>query len=222
MRKREFAVIGLGRFGSSVAQTLFASGNTVLGIDKAESRVQALAEHCTHVVQADATDEDVLKSLGLSNFDVVIVSVGTDLEASIMITLMLKELGVPEVVAKASSHLHGKVLERVGASRVIFPERDMGIRLARSLLDRNLVDYIELTPDVSIIELTAGGKVVGRDLRTLNLRAKYGVTILAIRRGSRVMISPPATENIREGDVLIAIGTNKDLERVEEMVVEQD
>lgn len=221
MKKREFAVIGLGRFGSSVAKTLFAAGYTVLGIDKMESRVQAVANYCTHVVQADATDEEVLRSLGLSNFDVAVVSVGNHLEASIMVTLMLKDIGVPEIVSKASSHLHGKVLERVGATRVVFPERDMGIRLARSLVTENLVDFIELTPDVSIIELAADGKFVNADLRSLNLRARYGVTILAIRRGEQVLVSPDATEKIRKGDILVAIGTNKNLERVEKLATEE-
>ena len=215
MPQREFALIGLGRFGSSVARTLYEAGCSVLGVDRNPARVQAMADHATHVVEADATDEEVLRSLGLRNFDVVVVSVGTQLEASVLITLMLKEMGCSHVVAKASSELHGKVLQRTGADRVVFPERDMGVRVARSLITENVVDLIELTPDVSIVEFAAGGQLVGRSLRELHLRARYGVTVLAVRRGSRVMVPPPAEEKIRAGDVLVAVGANRDLERVE-------
>lgn len=218
MRRREFAVIGLGRFGSSVARTLHEAGYQVLAVDKSEQKVQAMVDHCSHVVQADATNEDVLNSLGLRNFDVAVVAIGNDWEASIMVTVMLKDMGVPEIVTKATSHMHGRILRRVGATRVVFPEMDMGVRLARSLAAQNLMDYIELTPDVSIMELEADGKIVGQDLRTLNLRAKYGVTILAIRRGNQVMVSIPPTEKIRAGDILVAIGENKDLEKLENLL----
>jgi len=212
---REFALIGLGRFGSSVARTLFEAGHSVLGIDRNPARVQAMADHATHVVEADATDEDVLRSLGLRNFDVVVVSVGTHLEASVLITVMLKEMGCPYVVAKASSDIHGRVLQKVGADRVVFPERDMGIRLARSLSNDNVVDLIELTPEVSIIELEAGGQLLGRSLRDLDLRARYGVTVLAVRRGSQVVVPPAADEKFRPGDVLVLVGGNSGLERVQ-------
>ena len=220
MKRKEFAVIGLGRFGGSVARTLYGAGQSVLGIDKSEAKVQALSNHCTHVVQADATDEEVLRSLGLRNFDVVVVSIGNELEASVLVTVMLKEMGVKQIVAKASSEAHGKVLQRIGCDRVVFPEREMGVRLARSLVTENLVDFIDLTPEVSIVEFAAGGKLIGEDLRSLGLRARYGVTILAIRRESRVIVPPPATEKIRPGDVLVAIGTHKDLDRVEELAAE--
>lgn len=220
MRQREFAVIGLGRFGSSVVRTLHQAGHNVLGLDRDGARVQALVDSATHVLEADATDEEVLRSLGIRNFDVVVVSIGHDLESSILITLMVKELGVPEVVAKASSEAHGKVLQRVGADRVVFPERDMGARVARALITENVLDLIELTPNISIVEFTAGGKLVGRNLRELDLRAKYGVTILALRRGTQVIVSPRVDMPFRAGDILVAVGTNDDLERVEELAAD--
>ncbi len=212
---REFAVIGLGRFGASVARTLHELGHHVLGVDVDESKVQALTQHLTHVVQADCTDENTVRSLGLRNFDTVVVAIGQDLEASVLVTLMLKEIGVKTVVAKAATEAHGKVLERIGADRVIFPEKDMGAKVARFLAETNILDYIELTPEVSIVEFTPGDAFVGKTLREVDFRAKFGVTVLAIRNGDSVRISPPADQPLRHGDILVAIGENKDIERLQ-------
>ncbi|MBX6378055.1 MAG: TrkA family potassium uptake protein [Clostridia bacterium] len=212
---KEYAVIGLGRFGSAVARTLVGLGHSVLGIDEDAHKVQTLSEEITHVVQADATDEHTLRSLGLRNFDTVVVGIGHDMEASILVTLLLKEMGVRFVVAKASSETHGKVLARVGADRVVFPEKDMGVKVARGLVETNVLDYIEVTPEVSIVELTVNERLSGKTLRELDLRARFGVTVLAVKHGKGdIRISPPADEPLRTGDVLIAIGENEAIERL--------
>ncbi len=210
----DFAVIGLGRFGSSVATTLVELGHQVLGVDRDGDKVQDLAQTVTHVVQADATDEDVLRSLGLRNFPTVVVAIGQDLEASVLVTMLLKEMGVARVVAKAASVTHGKLLARIGADRVVFPERDMGVKVARSLAEHDILDYIEVTPDVSVAEVVAGEKLWGKNLRQLDLRARFRVTVLALRRGDGVLISPHPDEPIRRGDILVVIGENDNLEKL--------
>lgn len=152
---KQFAVIGCGRFGSSVAKTLYKLGNDVLAIDRDGEIIQDISDSVTHAAEADVMDENVLKDLGIRNFDVVIVSIGSDLEASIMATLVAKELGVKTVVAKAQNELHAKVLYKIGADKVIFPERDMGVRVAHNLVSTNILDFIELSPDYSIVEINA-------------------------------------------------------------------
>ncbi len=210
---REFAIIGLGRFGSHVATTLYAMGYSILGIDSNEDKVQKNRDNCTHVVQADATDEETLRSLGISNFDVAVVSIGDDLEASVLVALLLKELGVAEVIAKASSEVHGKVLKRIGADRVVFPEKDMGIRLANHLAIDNIVDYLEITPNVSIVEVSVSPEMTGKTLRELDLRAKHGINVLAIRQGQEVNVSPDAERPLASEDILIALGSNENVRR---------
>ncbi len=211
---KQFAVIGLGRFGSSVATTLARMGYDVLAVDTNEQKVEQIVNQVTHAVQADALDDDSLKALGMRNFDVVIVAIGHDMQASILTTVMLKEMGVKTVVSKANTELHGRVLARVGADKVVFPERDMGVRVARSLVSKNLLDHIDLSPVFSIMELVAPADFVGKSLLESGVRGKYGVTILAIRRGHDVLISPGAREVIREGDVLVAIGRNDRLQQL--------
>ncbi|HEY8497919.1 MAG TPA: TrkA family potassium uptake protein [Limnochordales bacterium] len=213
-RQRQFAVIGLGAFGSSVAATLYQLGQEVLAADASEQRVQEIAPLVTHAVQVDATDEQALKALGIRNFDVAVVAIG-DIEASILATSLIKGLGVPYVVARAVSELHGRVLERVGADRVVRPERDMGIRVAHTLLSGNLIEYVELTPGYSIVEVMAKEPFVGRSLRDLDLRAKYGINILAIRRGAKVLAVPGADTVIEPGDILLAMGEDERLEELE-------
>ncbi len=212
---KQFAVIGLGRFGRSVALTLAEMGCEVLGVDLREDVVTDLGDSLTHVVQGDATDEDVLKSLGLRNFDVVVVGIGQDIQASILVTLMVKELGVRYVVAKAQTEAHGKVLSRVGADRVVFPERDMGARVAHNLVSNNVLDQIELSPDHTIVEIVAGDKFSCKTLRQLDLRARYGVNVMAVRKGDRVIVSPKADESIDPEDILVVIGRDDSIRRME-------
>lgn len=212
---KQFAVIGLGRFGSSVAKTLHTAGYQVLGIDEEEERVRTNLDNCTRAVEADATDEQALRALGIRNFDTVIVGIGGDIQSSILVTLMLKELGVKQVVVKAQSDLHGKVLYKVGADRVVFPERDMGSRVARSLVASNILEYIELAPDFSILEFMVSDKMIGKTLRQLDVRNRFGANIIAIKRGEDFELALQADHAVREGDVLVLVGKNEDLKRLE-------
>jgi trk system potassium uptake protein TrkA len=214
---KQFAIIGLGRFGSSIARTLYSMGYDVLGIDNSEEKVQSMADTMTYAVTADATDENTLKSLGLKNFDVVIVGIGQDIQASILVTLILKELGVQFVVAKAQNELHGKVLYKIGADKVVFPERDMGMRVAHNLVSSNILDYIELAPDFSIIEIAALPLWFNKSLKQLNLRSRYGVNVIAIKHDSHINISPAADDIIIEGDVLVVVGSSDDIKKIEEL-----
>ncbi|WP_409228115.1 potassium channel family protein [Gudongella sp. SC589] len=213
---KSFAVIGCGRFGSAVAKTLFDLGNEVLAIDGDMDVVDNIAGHVTHAIQADVMDEGVLKELGLSNFDVAIVSIGSDLQASIMATLIVKELGVNKIVAKAQSELHGKVLKKIGADKVIFPERDMGVRVAHNLTSNSIVDYIELSPDYSILEIEAIPKWYERNLEELRLRNKYKVTVMAIKRGEEVNVSPGPKFQVQKGDILVALGASEAIDHIAE------
>ena len=213
---KSFAVIGCGRFGSSIARTLYNLGNEVMAIDINEERVQEISEEVTHAVQADIMDESVLKDLGLRNFDVVIVSIGSDIEASIMATLIAKELGVKRVIAKALSDIHGKVLYKIGADKVIFPERDMGIKVAHNLVSTNILDFIELSPDYSILEITAIEEWENKSLEQLRLPTKYGINVMAIKRENTINVSPNGEYIISKGDILVVIGSTLDIKKIEQ------
>jgi len=212
---KQFVVLGLGRFGSSVARTLYGLGHDVLVIDAREDIIQDISDSVTHAVQADATDENALRSLGLRNFDVAIVTIGSNIQSSIMVTLIVKELGVKYVVAKAQNELHAKVLYKIGADRVVFPERDMGVRLAHNLVSSNVLDFIELAPDYSIVEIAALSEWKGKTLEQLDMRVRYGINIMAIKHGSEINISPRADDVIKSNDVLVVIGSNEDLTKFE-------
>lgn len=213
--KKQFAVIGLGRFGTSVAMTLQQLGHEVLAIDADEERVQKLSDQVTHVVQADTTDENALKALGLRNFDAVVIAIGENVQANVATTLLVKEMGVPLIIAKARNALHGKMLEKIGADRVVYPERDMGQRVAHSLISANVLDYIELSPSLSLVEVTAPGLFVGKSLLQSNMRAIYGINVVAIKRGEHLIVPPQPTEIIQESDVLIVIGSTEGLQKLE-------
>lgn len=213
---KQFIVIGLGRFGTSVARTLSDNGHDVLAIDKCEECVDELVEYVTHAVEADATDETALSALGVNNFDTAVVSIGDNVHANILATLILKEMGVPEVVAKAQDKMHGKILSRVGADKVVFPERDMGERVARQLISTNMLDYIDFAPDYSIIEIIAPSHMVGKTLQDLNFRKEYNANVMAIRRGKNLNLAPGGQDKILEGDTLIIMGRNDQLENLKE------
>jgi trk system potassium uptake protein TrkA len=218
---KQIAVLGLGRFGASVARTLRSLGHEVLGIDENENLVEMLSGELTHAVCCDCTDEDALRSLGLRNFDCAVVAIGHNMQASIMATVILKELGVPQVIVKAFDDLHGRTLAKVGADKVVYPERDMGARVAHSLLTGSTTDLIELTPDYTILELTAPERLVGRTLRELNLRARLGINVMALKSGEQINPAPRATDTVREGDVLVLLGTADGLRRLERMLQEK-
>jgi len=216
-RTKQFAVIGLGRFGTSVATTLHKMGYEVLAIDNDGERVQEFSNEVTHVVQADTTDEDTLKALGIRNFDVVIVAIGADVQGNILTTLQLKELGVPYIVAKASNKLHGKMLEKLGADRVVYPERDMGQRVAHNLVSSTVMDYIELSPNLNIMEISVPQAIVGKTLAETNLREKYEINVVAIKRGDDIIVPPLPSEQIIAHDILVVVGSIKGIQRLEEL-----
>ncbi len=213
--KKQFVAIGCGRFGSSVALKLMELGNEVMVVDKNEETIQNIADKVTYAVQADATDENTIKSLGIRNFDVAIISIGADIQSSILVTLMAKELGVKYVVAKAQNELHGKVLYKIGADRVVFPEREMGIRIAKNLVSDNILDYIELAPDYSIMEVVALPEWRGKSLKEINMRSTFGINVMAVKQGLDINIAVGPDDLIKEGDVLVVIGHNDDLKKIE-------
>jgi len=213
---KQVAVIGLGRFGSSVARTLAESGCEVLAVDADESRVKAIADEVTDAVRANALDEQALRALGLRNFEVVVVAIGHEVQASILTTVLLKEMGIPKIVAKAQDDLHGRVLQKVGADVVVYPERDMGVRLAHTLISRNVIDEIQLSTDYSILEMAAPHAFLGRNLKDLELRQRFGLSVLAIRRKDRIIVSPNAEQVVEEGDILVVLGQPDKLEPLNE------
>ncbi|HIV02581.1 MAG TPA: TrkA family potassium uptake protein [Candidatus Aphodoplasma excrementigallinarum] len=209
--KQSFAVLGLGSFGQSVARTLYSLGHEVLAIDGNEETVQAISNSVTHAIEGDCRDENVLRAVGIRNFDVVVVAIGQDLEASILITTMLKELGAPFVVAKAHSQVHSRILKKVGADKVVFPELDMGVRVANSLSNVNVVDLLSLSDGYSIVEINCPDSWVGKSLVELDIRARYGINILAVRDGDDIDVSPDPNRVFAKEDVVIVIGANDDM-----------
>lgn len=219
MKSKQFAVIGLGRFGSSLALELMDLGYEVLGIDRDEEVVEDMSELLTHTVVADATDEEVLKSLGIRNFDCGIVAIGDEIQTSILAAILLKESGVNTVVAKAISVLHGRALQKLGVDRVIFPERDMGIRVAHQLVTPNLLDYIELSKEYRIVEMTVTECMDGKTLNDLSTRVRYGVSVVALNQRSGVIVAPTAMDVLRAGDIMVVIGAKENIDRFESEVV---
>ncbi|WP_058302444.1 potassium channel family protein [Gorillibacterium timonense] len=214
--KKQFAIIGIGRFGSSVALSLTQLGYEVLAVDPDESKIQAISQWVTHAVQADPTEEEALRAIGIRNFDVVVVAIGQDIQASILTTLILKELGVKMLIVKAQNELHGKVLRKIGADKVIFPERDMGQRLAHALISPNILDFIELSDNYSIVEIRATPLLIGKSLKQLDIRAVYGCNVMAIKSiDGKMNITPSADDLIQATDILIVVGRNDDLNRFE-------
>lgn len=214
---KSYVVIGLGRFGAKVATQLCMLGCEVLAIDSRSDLVQQISNDVTQAAVADCQDKEVLRALGVRNFDCGIVAVGGDLASSVMATMNLKELGVPCVVCKARDDTHRRVLEKLGADRVVIPEEENACRLARSLSAPNVLDYIELSGDYGIIEVPAPKNWAEKTLVELNVRAKLGVNIIAVRRGSGIDVSPSAHYRIEMGDILVVLGDNRALEMVQKL-----
>ncbi|MGR6836053.1 potassium channel family protein [Syntrophomonas erecta] len=217
MKKKQFVVIGLGRFGYSLLEELIRLGHQVLAIDNNEDRIDYVAAIATHAVQADAMDEKVLKALDVASFDAVIVGIGGDIEASILTSITLKELGVRKIIAKAQNHMHGKVLEKLGIDMVIYPERDMALRLACNLVSNSIIEQIQLSSDYGILELITPVSFVGRSLEEIAIRQRMDITIIAIRSGQEIIISPHAQQRIKKDDILVALGPTRRLEKLGEM-----
>ena len=211
-----YVVVGLGRFGQSIAHRLCELGNEVLAIDKNSELVQQISNFVTHAVVADARDADVLRALGVRNYDCAIVAIGKDLAASVLATLNFKEMGIPLVVCKAHDENHRKVLEKIGADRVVVPEQEFANKLAQGLSTANVLEYIELSADYGISEFTAPAAWDGKSLRQLNVRARVGVNILAVRRGEKIQVSPDADYVIAKGDTVVALGAYQALSAVQQ------
>jgi trk system potassium uptake protein TrkA len=213
--KHSVIVIGLGRFGSSAARELMALGHEVLAIDDSEAKVNEIAPDVTHAVELDASDEQALRDVGAGDFEHAIVAISSNTEASIFATMALKNLGVRNVIAKAASNLHGRILERVGASRVVYPEREMGARVGHSFSIPHVLDYIDVAPRFGIVRVSPPDRFVGRTLRELDLQGELSLTPIALRRGTNVTVNPHRDERITEGDELILIGLDEKLELLE-------
>ncbi len=214
--KRQFAVIGLGRFGTGIARTLAELDAEVLVIDNNEDKINDAMAFATHAVEMDATDEAALQSLGIGNFDVVCVCIG-EIQSSIMITLLCKEYGVKHVISKSSSDLHTKVLERMGADRVVFPENDTGISMAHKLVSSNILDFIELSPEYGIAEFEIYEKWEEKNLVELDFRKKYGLNIIAIRHDGKINVNPTPGNVLHKDDVIIVVGSEEHIGKLEQL-----
>ncbi|MFH1664711.1 MAG: TrkA family potassium uptake protein [Candidatus Omnitrophota bacterium] len=227
---KKFAVIGLGRFGTSVAKTLAQKGQQVVAIDRNEELVHDVMDHVTKAICLDAADEKAVRSVGIQDVDVAICGIGKDIESSILVTLILKDIGVPVIICKATSEAHKKVLEKIGATKVILPEMDTGMRIAETLvsISDTVVDHIGLSGNSSIIEIIVPEEFVGKSLRDLNIRAEYGVNVIAIKKKNKVVkggleseeesinVTPQADAIIMKGDILVVFGENDKLENLKE------
>lgn len=214
---KSYVVVGLGRFGSEVARQLYRCGCEVLAIDIKSELVQQISADVTHAVVGDSRDKEVLRMLGVGEFECAVVAIGDDLAASVLVTMNLKELGVPYLVCKAHDDVHCRVLEKLGADRVVIPEQENAARLAKGLSSPNLLDYIELSEEYSIVELPAPKSWIGKTLRELNVRAKLGVNILAVRRDGKMDVSPAADFSFRDADVVVVLGDTKALNTVQKL-----
>ena len=213
---KSFVIIGLGRFGTAIASELSAFGHEVLAVDVDEERVQQVADHVTHAVTGDGRNIEVLRALGVRNFDCVVVAMGSDVGNSALITLNLKELGVKEVICKAQSHVHSRVLEKIGADRVVFPEYEMGAKLAQGLSSSNVLNFIELSEDYGILELSAPQSWQGKSLRELDVRNRHHVNVIAIRKNGELNVAPSPDLPLESGDQVVALGRYEDINLLHE------
>ncbi len=212
-RLNSFAVIGLGRFGVAVATTLERMGFSVIAIDKDESKVGEIKDYVSYAKVLDSTNINALREAGVQNVDVAIVSIAHDVEASVLTALLVKELGVKFVIARAISEPHEKILERIGVDLVVYPERDMGVRLAQRLVAPNVIDYMEFSANIKIFEVEPPESIIGKTIQELDLRKNYNLSIIAIQRGSEVIGNINPFDRIQKGDILYIIGTFEDISR---------
>ena len=213
-RNKQFAVLGLGRFGESVVKTLVENDCDVLCCDKDLEIVNEMSKYGCHSIQADVTDVHVLDQFGINNFDVVVVAIGEDMESSILATMMAKELGAKFVIAKAKNDIQKSILEKIGADRVVLPERDMVVRIANTLITTNIIDYLNLSDKFAIVEIQPHKNWINHSILDSNIRARYGLNIVAIKRQKRIIVSPLPNEVIEEGDILIVVGKNDSIQRI--------
>lgn len=212
MSKKQYAVFGLGNFGTSVALTLQSLGCEVVAVDHSMERVQEVADYVSYAMRADIEDPALVQSLGARNLDGIIVGISENLEASIMATLLAKEVGVPYVIAKAHNELHAKILRKIGADSIVYPEREMGARVAKNLVSAAFADWIELSQDCSMLEVKIPPKWVGKSLKELNVRKEYGVNVVGYIQNGKVEINPDPGAKLPDDLILILIGSNKELQ----------
>lgn len=213
---KTYAVFGLGLYGTAVARELATAGIEVLAVDRNQQLVNAAAATIPLCKCADVTKPEVLELLGISNFDVVIVAMGEHLESSVMAVTLCKEAGVPTVIAKCSNEIHGKILKKVGADQTIIPEKESGLRLAKNLLSSGFVDVMELTDEVSLIELSLRPEWVGKSLADLNLRRKYGINVVALNQEGKVAVVPDPTAPLAENQKLVVIADTDKLRKLKD------
>ena len=215
MTKKQFLVIGLGQYGLSVARTLSGMGCEVVAVYMNEEKIQEIADEVTYAVTADATDEEVLENLGVNNMDAAVIAITNDMESSIMATIIVKDLGVPQVIVKASSEIHKKIALKVGADSVVFPEKEMGARTAKNLMATNFVDIVELSSDFSITEVPVQREWEGRSIREIGFREKHNINIIAVKKGNDINVSPDPNAPLKREQCLVVIGENKALRKLE-------
>ena len=215
MKNKQFLVIGLGRFGRSLAEELYKNGAEVMAVDSDANLVDDIQGHVTHAACLDASDPDALRELGIQDFDAAIVTIGMDIRASSVITMLLKEMGIPLIAAKAQDEMHGRMLEKLGADRIIFAERDMGRRIARSLVSDNILDYIEVSNQFAIAEIAARNAWLNKSLVELDFRKKYALNVIAIRSNGVIKITLDPDTRIRSGDNLLVVGEQRVLNQLE-------
>ena len=214
MKRKTIGIIGLGRFGGTLAKQVAALGHEVVGIDIEETLVQKLAPYLTHSIVGDFSDEDTIRQLNLQELDVVVIAIGDNLKAKLLSAMVLKELHTPYIVAKASTTMESKLLERVGADLIIFPEMDMAERLAQMLTRENIVDYFQLSQDIGLVEMGIPQFMVGHTLVELDIRKHYNVNIVAVKRDKNVIAPPNPNNPLQDDDMLIVIGRNEDITKL--------
>ena len=213
MKKQQYIVFGLNRFGASVARTLAAAGIDVVAVDQDAERVAQIADEVSYAVQADVADEEAMDGLGLEHMDGAVIAVADNMEASIVIAMKCKECKIPEIVATGKNEVHGKVLQKLGVTRVVFPEREMGVRVGKYLTARDFSDWINLSNDYSMVEMEIPAAWVGKTLRELDLRNKYGMNIAGIRIDNHMELQFSPDEKLRKNMRMYVIGKDKDLQR---------
>ena len=212
MKNKTIAVIGLGRFGTTIAKMLASMNHEVLGVDIDPDIVQKISPFVTHAIVADTTDEEAIKALALSQFDMVIVAIGGNIQANLMTSMLLKEMNITKVVAKAENSLQGKMLQKIGVDQVIYPEYDMALRLVQSLIREHVMDYLQLSKNISLIEINMPSFMVGTCLKESKLREKYNLNAVGVRRKSGLEVPPNPIAILSEEDKLLVIGNNSDLD----------
>lgn len=208
---KNFVVIGLGLFGTAVARELYSVGKDVLAMDIKSENVQNIADYVTHAVTGDGRDPDVLQAIGIQDYDCAVVTVGDDVGSSALITMRLKEAGVPKVICKAQSHVHQRLLEKIGADLVVFPEHEMGIKTAQGLARSSILNFIELSPEFAIVEADLPEGWAKKTIRELDIRARYKVNVIAVRRGSEFNVVPGADWVLSPEDKLVVLGRDEDI-----------